>query len=61
MYNTNYTNMKTKLQAEKDVVWPIRMKRSLKEQFKLFCDSNGYSMNKRIRILMELDMKSISK
>jgi hypothetical protein len=53
--------MKTKLQAEKDVVWPIRMKRSLKEQFKLFCDSNGYSMNKRIRILMELDMKSISK
>lgn len=46
-----------KLTAGKDVVWPIRMKQSLKDQFKLYCDLNGYSMNKRIKVLIALDLK----
>lgn len=43
---------------EKDVVWPIRMKQSLKDKFKSYCDENGFSMNKRIKILIENDIKS---
>lgn len=47
---------RTKINTEKDLVWPIRMKESFKNQFKVFCDKNGYSMNKRVKILMEQDM-----
>jgi len=51
--------MKTsKLSTVKDVVWPIRMKQTLKDEFKTHCDKQGYSMNKRIKILMELDIKN---
>lgn len=42
---------------EKDVVWPIRMKQSLKDRFKEYCDKNGFSMNKRIKILIEKDVE----
>ena len=44
-------------EKEKDVVWPIRMKQTLKDKFKNHCDKNGFSMNKRIKILIEQDIK----
>lgn len=51
--------MKTYVEpTDKDCVWPIRMKQSLKNEFKKICDKHGYSMNKRIKILMELDIKN---
>jgi len=43
-------NKKTK---EKDVIWPIRMKESLKTQFKNTCHKHGYSMSKRIKVLIQ--------
>jgi len=42
---------------EKDVVWPIRMKQTLKDKFKAHCDKKGYSMNKRMKVLIENDIK----
>jgi hypothetical protein len=42
---------------EKDCMWPIRMKRDFKNKFKSFCDKHGYSMNKRVKLLMEIDME----
>ena len=45
--------MKTKKEKQKDVVWPIRMSQDLKDQFKIYCDAKGYSMNKLIKILIE--------
>jgi len=41
-----------------DVIWSIRMKQSLKDDFKKHCDKNGYSLNKRINILIERDLKN---
>ena len=40
------------MEKEKDVVWPIRMSKQLKDDFKSYCDKNGYSMNKLIKILI---------
>jgi predicted DNA-binding protein len=40
----------------KDVVWPIRMPKELKIKFKNHCDEQGYSMNKRMKILIEKDI-----
>ena len=37
----------------KDVVWPIRMPKSLKDKFKIYCDNNGFSMNKLVKIMIE--------
>ena len=30
-----------KEKKEKDIVWPVRIKESLKKEFKDFCDKNG--------------------
>lgn len=49
---------RTKKTTEKDIVWPIRMKESFKKKFKVFCDTNGFSMNKRVKLLMERDIDS---
>ncbi len=60
-YSGIYQGVLLALNAEsidKDVVWPIRMKESLKSLFKKHCDSKGYSMNKRIKTLIELDIKN---
>jgi len=55
---TNIIQMKeNKKEINKDVVWPIRMKRSLKDQFKKHCDDSGYSMNKRMKVLIENDIE----
>ena len=40
----------------KDVVWPIRLSQELKNRFKTYCDDNGYSMNKLIKILIEKEL-----
>jgi len=45
-------------EKKKDVIWPIRMSQELKDKFKSHCDGNGYSMNKRIKILIEKDLKN---
>lgn len=41
-----------------DVVWPIRMSKKLKDKFKEYCDKNGYSMNKKIKLLIENTIKN---
>jgi len=43
---------------EKDVVWPIRMSKPLKDKFKDYCDNKGYSMNKLIKILIEKELNN---
>ena len=50
--------MKTKKEKQKDVVWPIRMSQDLKDQFKIYCDAKGYSMNKLIKILIEREINN---
>lgn len=45
-----------KIIKEPEVIWPIRMKKDFKIKFKFFCDKHGYSMNKRVKLLMEQDM-----
>jgi len=45
-------------EKQKDVVWPIRMSQSLKNEFKCYCDKHGYSMNKLIKILIEKEMNN---
>jgi len=47
-----------KKEKQKDVVWPIRMSQELKDRFKNYCDNNGYSMNKLIKILIEKEIKN---
>ena len=44
--------------TEEDVRWPILMKKSFKEKYKEFCDSKGLSMNKRVKLLMTMDMNN---
>ena len=45
-------------EKQKDVVWPIRMSQELKDQGKIHCDNNGYSMNKLIKLLIEKEIKN---
>jgi hypothetical protein len=52
LYNLN--TMKKEIKIE--VVWPIRMTQEFKDRFKIHCDEHGYSMNKKIKILMEEEM-----
>jgi predicted DNA-binding protein len=47
-----------KKETKKEVVWPIRMSQELKDQFKNYCDSKGYSMNKLIKILIEKELQN---
>ena len=42
----------------KDVVWPIRMSQKLKDEFKIYCNGKGYSMNKLIKILIEKEINN---
>ncbi len=46
------------IENKKDVVWPIRMSQELKDSFKSYCDENGFSMNKLIKILIEKEIKN---
>ena len=39
-------------------IFPIRMTKEFKNKFKVFCSKNGYSMSKRIRLIMNEDMKN---
>ena len=43
---------------EKDVILPIRIKRELKNEFKIHCNKKVYSLNKIINILITQDMKN---
>ena len=53
--------MKKEILEDRDCIWPIRMKQSLKKEFKSFCDTNGYSMNKKIKIMIEKEIKNNGK
>lgn len=60
-YKYNYMLIKKKsgrpkTSTEPNVTWPILMKKSLKEKYKAFCDRQGISMNRRVKLLMEKDM-----
>lgn len=46
------------MEKEIDVIWPIRMSKELKNDFKSHCDKQGYSMNKRIKLLIIEDIKN---
>lgn len=35
----------------------IRLEKELLENYKKFCDDNGYSMSKRIRLFIEKELK----
>lgn len=35
----------------------LRVKKKLRDQFKEYCDKNGYSVSKRLRLLIENEMK----
>lgn len=48
-----------KKEPKKEVVWPIRMSQELKDQFKAHCDEHGYSMNKKIKLIIEQELKNI--
>jgi len=41
-----------------DYIFPLRMTKEFKNEFKVFCDNNGYSMTKRIRLIMGEDIKN---
>lgn len=41
------------METNKTIVWPIRMPKKLKDEFKAYCDCNGFSMNKKINILIK--------
>lgn len=42
---------------EKNVTWPILMRQSFKDEYKMFCDKNAISMNRRVKLLMQKDME----
>lgn len=42
----------------KEVMINIRMEKELSESFHMFCKCNGFSLSKRIRILIQNDLKS---
>ena len=47
-----------KTEKQKDVVWPVRMSQELKDQFKIYCDNQGYSMNKLIKLLIKKEIEN---
>jgi hypothetical protein len=49
------------MEKEKDIILPIRIKRDLKNEFKTHCDKKGYSLNKRINILIKQDIENETK
>jgi|688.fasta_scaffold918520_2 hypothetical protein len=58
MYKQNSMARPRIYKNEMDEIFPIRMTKEFKDEFKLFCDKNGYSMSKRIRLIMKEDMTS---
>jgi antitoxin component of RelBE/YafQ-DinJ toxin-antitoxin module len=47
-----------KKEPKTDVVWPIRMSQELKDKFKNHCDKHGFSMNKKIKLMIEQEIKN---
>lgn len=44
-----------------DYIFPLRMGISFKNKFKKYCDNNGFSMAKRIRLIMLKDIETNEK
>ncbi len=47
---------KQEQEKEKDIIWPVRIKKDLRDRFKKHCNKMGYSMSKRLRVLMEVEI-----
>lgn len=47
-----------KNKENKDAVVILRVDEKLKSDYLRFCKDNGYSLSKRIRVLLENDMKN---
>lgn len=41
---------------KKDIMINLRLENKLKNNFKLYCKKNGFSISKRLRILIENDI-----
>jgi hypothetical protein len=46
-------------EKQKDVVWPIRMSQELKDEFKIYCDGNGYSIKRDQNAKIVLNVKPL--
>ena len=44
-----------KLQQDKNLT--IRISKELSDKYKYMCDKNGYTLSKRLRMLLEYDIK----
>ncbi len=44
-------------QKEKDTTMTFRIESELKKEYLEFCEKNGYSYGKRLRLLMKKDLK----
>lgn len=45
------------MSKQKEETITIRIDKSLKEKYKTFCDENGLSLSKRLRIFIEKELK----
>ena len=41
----------------KDIKLTVRLDESLRKDYHQYCKDNGYSLSKRVRLLVELDIK----
>lgn len=46
------------MKTQNDEFLHIRLPSELKKQYEKYCDENGYSLSKRIRLLMEKEIKN---
>ena len=46
------------LRENKEAVLTIRLDEKLKSEYLLFCKNKGYSLSKRLRVLLENDIKN---
>ena len=45
-------------EKEKKVLINVRIEKNIIENYKVHCDKNGYSLSKRIRILINRDLEN---
>ena len=53
-----YAKRRTKLIMKKDVKITIRLDIQVRDNYKEYCNKNGYSLSKRIRTLLKNDMSN---
>ncbi len=45
------------MKDKKEILFNFRISKDLITKFKDYCDKNGYSISKRLRVLIEKDIK----